>query len=34
LNSGRYEINIGGNVLVATLHLKPPVDPTNAKVKG
>jgi heterotetrameric sarcosine oxidase gamma subunit len=34
LNSGRYEINVGGNVVAASLHQKPAFDPTNAKVKA
>jgi len=33
LSSGCYEINVGGSVLPATLHVKPPFDPTNSKVK-
>jgi glycine cleavage system aminomethyltransferase T len=33
LNDGHYEINVGGNVLGASLHLKPPFDPTNVRVK-
>jgi glycine cleavage system aminomethyltransferase T/glycine/D-amino acid oxidase-like deaminating enzyme len=33
LNDGRYEINVGGTVIAASLHLKPPFDPTSVKVK-
>lgn len=33
LVSGAYEINVGGHVTPATLHRKPPFDPTNDKIK-
>jgi glycine cleavage system aminomethyltransferase T/glycine/D-amino acid oxidase-like deaminating enzyme len=34
LTSGRYEVNVGGNIRPATLYLKPPVDPANTKIKA
>lgn len=33
LTAGVYQVNVGGNVTGATLHLKPPFDPTNARIK-
>jgi 4-methylaminobutanoate oxidase (formaldehyde-forming) len=33
LESGHYEINIGGDVRTATLHRRPPLDPANARIK-
>ncbi len=34
LESGRYAVNVGGNVCTATLHLRPPYDPANERIKG
>lgn len=31
--AGRYEINVGGDITAATVHLRPPFDPDNTKVK-
>jgi glycine cleavage system aminomethyltransferase T/glycine/D-amino acid oxidase-like deaminating enzyme len=34
LSDGRYEVNIGGEICPATVHLRPPYDPTNARIRG
>jgi 4-methylaminobutanoate oxidase (formaldehyde-forming) len=34
LMNGDYQINIGGERSPATLHLRPPYDPTNARIRG
>jgi 4-methylaminobutanoate oxidase (formaldehyde-forming) len=34
LSNGRYEINIGGELCPATVHIRPPYDPTNARIRG
>jgi 4-methylaminobutanoate oxidase (formaldehyde-forming) len=34
LTSGRYAIDVAGDLLPATLHLKAPYDPASARVKG
>jgi heterotetrameric sarcosine oxidase gamma subunit len=33
LDTGRYEINVGGSIRPATLHRRSPFDPTNSRVK-
>jgi len=33
LREGSYEVNVGGHVRPATLHLRPPYDPTGARIK-
>jgi glycine cleavage system aminomethyltransferase T len=33
LDTGRYEINVGGSIRPATLHRRSPLDPTNSRVK-
>jgi 4-methylaminobutanoate oxidase (formaldehyde-forming) len=33
LETGDYDINIGGDVVRATLHLRAPFDPENNKIK-
>jgi glycine cleavage system aminomethyltransferase T/glycine/D-amino acid oxidase-like deaminating enzyme len=32
--AGRYEINIGGQLVKASIHLRPPYDPAGRRVKG
>jgi len=32
--SASYQVNIGGDLYPATLHLRPPFDPTGSRVKG
>ncbi|HLX51064.1 MAG TPA: FAD-dependent oxidoreductase [Streptosporangiaceae bacterium] len=32
--SGRYEVNVGGDLCPATVHLRPPFDPGGEKIKG
>jgi 4-methylaminobutanoate oxidase (formaldehyde-forming) len=32
--SGRYEVNAGGRVCAATVHLRPPFDPAGERIKG
>ncbi len=34
LNSGQYTLDVAGEILPATLHLRPLYDPENAKVKS
>jgi heterotetrameric sarcosine oxidase gamma subunit len=34
LRSGSYQVNIGGEVHPAVVHLRPPYDPAGARVKG
>jgi 4-methylaminobutanoate oxidase (formaldehyde-forming) len=34
LRDGAYQVNIGGNVRPATLHLRPPYDPAGTRVRG
>ena len=34
LAAGEYQVNVGGKVVSATLHLKPPYDPTNARIRA
>jgi 4-methylaminobutanoate oxidase (formaldehyde-forming) len=33
LDTGRYEINVGGSIRPATLHRRSPFDPSNSRVK-
>ncbi len=33
LETGRYKVNVGGNVVPATLHLRAPYDPTGTAIK-
>lgn len=33
LESGTYEVNVGGIIAPVTISLRPPYDPTSAKVK-
>jgi len=33
LNSGRYEINVGGSLRSGSLHLRAPLDPSNVKIR-
>jgi glycine cleavage system aminomethyltransferase T/glycine/D-amino acid oxidase-like deaminating enzyme len=33
LRSGGYAVDVGGEVIPATLHLRPPFDPTSARIK-
>jgi 4-methylaminobutanoate oxidase (formaldehyde-forming) len=32
--AGRYQVNVGGELCGATLHLRPPFDPGGTKIKG
>jgi hypothetical protein len=32
--SGSYEVNIGGQLVAATVHLRPPYDPASSRVRG
>ena len=32
--SGRYEVNVGGKLCQATVHLRPPFDPGGEKIRG
>ena len=34
LTSGRYEIDVAGELLPATVHLKAPYDPRSERVKS
>ncbi len=34
LRSGRYQVNAGGDLYPATVSLRPPFDPTSARVRG
>ena len=34
LRSGRYQVNAGGDVYPATVSLRPPFDPSSARVRG
>ncbi len=34
LDSGGYEINVGGSVRPASLHRRPPLDPSNTRIKS
>jgi heterotetrameric sarcosine oxidase gamma subunit len=34
LRSGFYQVNIGGDIHPATLHLRPPYDPAGTRVRG
>lgn len=34
LTSGRYEINVAGDIVPATLHTRAPYDPTNSRVRS
>jgi 4-methylaminobutanoate oxidase (formaldehyde-forming) len=34
LESGRYEINVGGTISAAALSLRPPYDPAGERIKG
>jgi 4-methylaminobutanoate oxidase (formaldehyde-forming) len=34
LTSGRYQIDVAGDLLPATLHLKAPYDPASARIKS
>jgi 4-methylaminobutanoate oxidase (formaldehyde-forming) len=33
LKQGRYEVNVGGQLATAQLHLRPPFDPTGSRIK-
>jgi len=32
--TGSYQVNVGGQLIPATVHLRPPYDPTGARIKG
>ena len=32
--AGHYQVNVGGHLYPATVHLRPPFDPTNDRPKG
>ena len=32
--SGSYQVNIGGDLYPATVHLRPPFDPTASRLRG
>jgi heterotetrameric sarcosine oxidase gamma subunit len=32
--AGHYQVNVGGTLYPATIHLRPPFDPANTRVKG
>jgi 4-methylaminobutanoate oxidase (formaldehyde-forming) len=32
--AGSYEVNVGGELRRASLHLRPPFDPAGEKIKG
>ena len=32
--SGRYEVNVGGQLVAAAVGLRPPYDPAGSKIKG
>jgi 4-methylaminobutanoate oxidase (formaldehyde-forming) len=34
LRSGSYQVNIGGDIRPATVHLRPPYDPAGTRVRG
>ncbi len=34
IRSGRYEVNVGGDLYPATVTLRPPFDPTGDRIKG
>jgi 4-methylaminobutanoate oxidase (formaldehyde-forming) len=34
LQTGEYSINVGGTICQATVHLRPPYDPSGNKIKG
>jgi glycine cleavage system aminomethyltransferase T len=34
LSTGRYQVNAGGDLYPATVSLRPPFDPTSARVRG
>jgi glycine cleavage system aminomethyltransferase T len=34
LRSGSYQVNIGGDIRRATVHLRPPYDPAGTRVRG
>jgi len=34
VRSGRYQVNVGGELRQASVHLRPPFDPAGARVKG
>jgi 4-methylaminobutanoate oxidase (formaldehyde-forming) len=34
VRAGTYEVNVGGRLYTATVHLRPPYDPEGELVKG
>jgi len=34
VRTGKYEVNVGGQVYSATVHLRPPFDPAGDRIKG
>jgi len=34
VRTGKYEVNVGGQVYPATVHLRPPFDPAGDRIKG
>src|SRR3984957_18141603 len=34
ISTGKYEVNVGGQVYPATVHLRPPFDPAGDRIKG
>ena len=34
LRAGRYEVNVSGRRVAATVHLRPPFDPAGDRVRG
>jgi hypothetical protein len=34
LRSGSYQVNIGGDIRPAIVHLRPPYDPAGTRVRG
>jgi 4-methylaminobutanoate oxidase (formaldehyde-forming) len=33
VSTGRYEVDVGGRICAVTVGLRPPYDPTNARIR-